>query len=81
MLTLEERNKAINLLTDNEVNYVNNNGGTYGQFFKDALRNGFRGFASYNDEELLRALNKISKNGNWNASQFLTTLAAEKFLL
>lgn len=77
MLTPQERNKAIELLIQ-----VSQNSFQYNyQEAQSILRNGFAGYGTFTDGQLMRALSSLAKNGNGTAQEFISTIAAEKFIL
>jgi hypothetical protein len=81
MLTVEERSKAVGILVDSEINYINNQGGTYSAKMRGIFLSGFKGYGAYSDDELLRCLNIKAKQGDYNAQNFLSSVTAERFLL
>lgn len=80
MLMPCERAQAINLLT---VTYINGGQIRYGgQELNNMLMYGHKGFASYTDHELLRAIQTLAKKTNsYEVQNFISTIAADKFVL
>ncbi len=75
-----ERTQAIQLLAQH---YENSGQARYGgRPLQDILINGHKGFASYTDHELLRAIQTLAKKTNaYEIQNFISTIAADKFVL
>ena len=78
MLKPEERNKVIDLLVRQECNVIQNNMYSYGASvsptLQNLLRNGFKGFGSFDDTHLMRCLKKLSTGSDglaWEAKTIL----------
>ena len=80
MLMANERSEAIRIITRSYCN-------AYLQYGNDSritelLTNGHKGFANFSDAELLRALQTLARTTQvFEAQQFITTLAMDKFVL
>lgn len=78
MLMPSERKQAIDILVQTTVNTNYNTGST----LHEVLRNGHKGFASYSDLELMRALTTLGKKTQAHEVQsFLAMIAVDKFIL
>lgn len=75
-----ERNQAIDILVNNYSQSVQYGGSS--NSITQMLRNGHKGFASYTDHELLRAIQTLGKKTNsFEVQNFISTIAADKFIL
>ncbi len=75
-----ERTQAINILTQSYASNANFYGNS--QAVLDLLKFGHKGFASYTDLELLRAIQSLGKKTNsFEVQNFISTIAADKFVL
>lgn len=82
MLSPEERAKAVEILVDHYVNKLQSEASNYSPDLKNYLTNGFKGFASYSDSELVRLLNKLGRKGdNWEAQDFVSSLLLDRIIL
>lgn len=85
MLSLEERLKAIEILVNCDKNRIHNTVYMNGQshsMMECLLRYGFGGYASMSDEQLVRCMQRASKEyGDYNAQSFVANLAFDKVFL
>lgn len=78
MLMPSERNQAIDIMVQHYQSTMHSSH----QNVKDILRNGHKGFASYTDLELLRAIQALAKKTQaFEVQNFISTIAADKFVL
>lgn len=78
MLDPLQRLKAVELLSKKMANNVRND---Y-NMLERIIQNGFAGYATFSDQQLLNGLNSFVKGSNdWECQQFLSQLAIEKFIL
>lgn len=74
-----ERSKAIEMLTNAAAQGDIRYGGDH---LRDMLMYGHKGFASYSDLELVRAIQTMAKRtSNFEIQNFISTIAADKFIL
>lgn len=79
MLTPSERDQAISFLVKyhRDTTYSGSH-----HIMELMLRNGHKGFASWTDHELLRGVQSIAKKSqSFEINNFISTIAAEKFIL
>lgn len=82
MLSPQDRCKAIDLLCKKQTDNILGNGYVNRQLLHSVIRGGFKGYASFTDQQLLNGLQSFVKNSNdHECINFLSSLALEKFVL
>lgn len=78
MLMPSEREQAIQIMVKHYKDLTYNQHNTVDLM----LRNGHKGFSAWTDLELMRGVQGIAKrNNSFDIQNFLSTIAAEKFVL
>ena len=73
-----QRLKAVELLSKKMANSIRND---YGMLER-VIQNGFAGYATFSDQQLLNGLNSfVTGSNDYECQQFLSQLAIEKFIL
>jgi hypothetical protein len=74
MLPPNIRQQVIDVLVQNESNFLRQN--TYDGTIETLMRNGFKGYAAFTDEQLVATLKaKSSQNNSWDCTAMLNQLA------
>jgi len=79
MLSPQDRTKAIELLCRKQAVNIKND---YGMLLHHIIRDGFKGYASFSDQQILNGIQSFVTNSHDNECRdFLSRLALEKFVL
>lgn len=76
MLLREERKQAINILVELDVTRCYDPS----VLLKEVLADGHKGYNSYSDQELMRALSKIGKD-HYRAQEFISNFLIDRIVL